>query len=83
MSSQGPYGRQGFQSGAGGASYGGGYAPPQPAYGGGTVGGSYGGASYASPGAYGAGAYGAQIPGDYQVRLAPAAQRKGRHGGRS
>ena len=71
MSSQGPYGRPGFQSNAGGgASYGGGYAPPQqPAYGGGTVGGgSYGGASYAAPGGYGGG-YGAQMPGDYSVSM--------------
>lgn len=68
MSSQGPYGRQGFQANAGGgASYGGGYAPPQqPAYGGGSVGGGYGGANYSAPGGYGIG-YGAQMSGDFQV----------------
>jgi len=70
MSSEGPYGRQGFQSNpsgyGGGATYGGGgYAAPQ--YGG------YGGASYSAPapqgGSYGGDAYasyGAQIPSDFQ-----------------
>jgi hypothetical protein len=80
MSSEGPYGRQGFQSnpsgygsGGGGASYGGGegggggYSAPQ-------YGGGYGAGSYAAPspqaGSYGGDTYspyGAQIPGDYQV----------------
>jgi len=80
MSSEGPYGRQGFQSnpggyGGGGASYGAdaGQSYAQPQYRGGA---SYGGggASYGSPppqqGAYGAdyNPYGAQMPADYQVR---------------
>ena len=79
MSSEGPYGRQGFQSnpsgygGAGNATYGGGgYSAPQ--YG-------YGGASYSAPspqggaygGGYGAGTdysgYAAQTPGEYGVRV--------------
>jgi hypothetical protein len=75
MSSEGPYGRHGFQSNpngyaggaAGGASYGGGYAAPQ--YG-------YGGASYAAPapasygsdyGGYSGGAGVQQAAGEYQV----------------
>jgi hypothetical protein len=86
MSSQGPYGRPGFQSNSGGgASYGGGYAPPQqPAYGGGTGGGSAAGGSYAAPGGYGGAnysAYGAQIPGDYQVRNEPVITGNDRRGG--
>ena len=76
MSSQGPYGRQGYQSnpqGYGGGYGGGGYSAPP--YG-------QGAASYSAPapqaGTYGVGAsdgggidvggYGAQTAGDYQVR---------------
>lgn len=74
MSSEGPYGRQGFQSNPSGyGSYGGGgYSAPQ--YGQGY--GAPGGASYTAPspqsGSYGAGGYGQPpapgYPGDYQVR---------------
>lgn len=76
MSSEGPYGRQGFQSNpsgyggqGGGGSYGnpppggGGYAAPQ--YGGG---GGYGGASYSAPSAQG-GAYGAYGGADLDVQV--------------
>ena len=67
MSSEGPYGRHGFNANAGGygsgASYSGGYAAPS--YGG------YGGASYAaqSPQGYGAqyGPYGSQSSGEFEV----------------
>ena len=73
MSSEGPYGRQGFQSNPSGyGSYGGGYSQPQ--YGQGYGAAPPGGASYAAPSAQ-AGSYGGgygQPPaaagyGDYQV----------------
>ena len=82
MSSEGPYGRQGFQSNPSG--YGGGannysYGGDQPAYGGGQGYGDGGAASYGSPppqqqGGYGGGVgmeynpYGSPMGGEYEVR---------------
>jgi hypothetical protein len=72
MSSEGPYGRQGFQSNP--AGYGGGDGANssymQPQYGGG---GGYGGGSYSAPNpTYGGGVdynpYGASVGGEYEVR---------------
>ncbi len=70
MSSEGPYGRHGFNANAGGygssggATYSGGYAAPS--YGG------YGGTSYAAPSPQGYGAqygpYGSQSSGEIEVR---------------
>jgi hypothetical protein len=74
MSSEGPYGRQGFQSnpsgygGTGGGSYsqGGGYSAPQYGQG-------YGGASYAAPapqaGMYGGGGVDAGYGGGYSDQV--------------
>lgn len=80
MSSEGPYGRHGFQSNPGGGGYGGGAsygggAPAGGAYMAPSYGGGYGGgASYAapSPQGYGGdyGGYSAQGSGDYMVGLA-------------
>jgi len=90
MSSEGPYGRQGFQSNpsgyggqGGGGSYGnpppggGGYAAPQ--YGGG---GGYGGASYSAPSAQG-GAYGAYGGADLDVQNEKSDEAKTKGGKKS
>jgi hypothetical protein len=72
MSSQGPYGRQGFQSNPGG--YGDGSNTN-------TAGGGYGGGSYATPQYGGAGSYGSSAGGMNANNSTPAAPSSGGYGG--
>lgn len=82
MSSEGPYGRQGFQSNPSGyGSYGGGYAAPQYGQGYGQGGSAYAAAPSPASGGYGGG-YGVGAPsagyGEYQVGAGLLAVLRGR-----